>query len=225
MTTLPQTTSPDQPPHAVIDAAADTLRVGITPHEASSRLAIPEDSDLPDIVLELADSGTQSQSLRAWGIGGGTTARFLEFIEPLMDPQSELLSLAEREMIATVVSSANRCVSCTLVHSNTLGELIGDHARARRIAVNFRSVALSPRERTVALFAHKLTKYPDEVGDADIAGLRAFGMSDEAIFEVIAVVAAFNFTNRVVSSLGTRPDPQFFAPDKETDRTDSGTGS
>ncbi|MGE0219970.1 peroxidase-related enzyme [Mycolicibacterium sp.] len=196
--------------HALTPAEAATLAPGRAPGERQSRLHVPADTDIPPPVLELADSGHQSRSLRAWGLGGDTTARFLQFVEPLMDPDQGHLSIAEREFIATVVSAANRCVSCTLVHGQALGEHIGDHGRARRIAINYRTVPLSRRERALGDLAANLTEDLHRIDDADFDRLRDCGLSDAAIFEAVAVTAAFNFTNRVVSALGTQPDPEFF---------------
>lgn len=197
-----------------------TLMPGGAPQERQSRLEVPPDSDLPAALLELAESGNQSQSLRAWGLGGDTTVRFLDFVEPLMSSDDGYLSIAERELIATVVSAANSCVSCTLVHSEALAAHIDDYGRARRIAVNYRTVALSARERALADLAEKLTINLHQVDDADFDRLRDLGLEDRAIFEAIAVAAAFNFTNRVVSALGTRPDPAFFTTDHTRSQRD-----
>ena len=41
--------------------------------------------------------------------------------------------------------------------------------------------------------------------------LRDLGLAEEEIFDVMEVAALFNFTNRVSSAVGGRPDPEFFA--------------
>lgn len=51
-------------------------------------------------------------------------------------------------------------------------------------------------------FLEKLTLKPREVEPADVAPLRAAGLSDEAIADAIHVCANFNLINRVSDALG-----------------------
>jgi uncharacterized peroxidase-related enzyme len=134
------------------------------------------------------------------------------FVNPIFeDPNHGLLSLAERELIGVVVSSANACVTCLIVHEYKLGESIGDHSRARRVAVNYRTVALSAQERAIADFVLKVTEQPGKLEPADIEKLREVGLSDAKIFYVIEIAATYNLSNRVMSAYGMRPDDEFMA--------------
>jgi uncharacterized peroxidase-related enzyme len=54
----------------------------------------------------------------------------------------------------------------------------------------------------VLAFLEKLTLTPQEVGPADVAPLRAAGLSDEAIADAVHVCANFNLINRVADALG-----------------------
>lgn len=133
------------------------------------------------------------------------------FMNPIFfDPDYGALTVAEREFIGVVVSAANSCVTCLIIHSHKLGELIGDHARARRIAVNYRSVRLSPEERAIADYCIKVTRHPGELEHADIAKLREAGLSDRKIYYLVELAACYNLTNRLTSSYGMRPDDEFF---------------
>jgi uncharacterized peroxidase-related enzyme len=94
-------------------------------------------------------------------IAEASVAREAKFTNPeFFDPDHGLLSLTEREFIGAVVSSLNACVTCLIIHTYKSGELIADHRRARRIAVNYRTVALSEEERAIADFAVKISESP-----------------------------------------------------------------
>lgn len=51
-------------------------------------------------------------------------------------------------------------------------------------------------------YALRLTRRPRDVGRADVENLRAAGLTDAEIHRVAAVVAYFNFVNRIAEGLG-----------------------
>lgn len=63
------------------------------------------------------------------------------------------------------------------------------------------------------LFAHaeKLTAAPAQCGAADIAALRAAGLSDEQITDGVQVAAYFNYINRIAEGLGVDLEPDMRA--------------
>ena len=126
-----------------------------------------------------------------------------------LDPSYGLLTLAEREFIGVVVSAVNSCVTCLIIHGHLLGKYIGDHGRARRIAINYRAVELSAQERVIADYCVKLTEQPGRMEAADLQKLRDVGISDEKIYYIIEMAAMFNLTNRMTSGYGMRPDDEF----------------
>lgn len=139
-------------------------------------------------------------------------ARYAAYVNTVFfDPRHGLLSLAERELIGVVVSSINACVTCLIIHQHKLGEYIHDHSRARRIAINYRTVALSAQERAIADFAVKITEQPGKLEAADLDELRKVGLSDRKIFYVIELAAMYNLTNRIMAAYGMRPDDEFMA--------------
>lgn len=134
------------------------------------------------------------------------------FMGPVVfDPSYGLLTLAEREFIAVVVSSTNACPTCLIIHGHKLGELIGDHGRARRIAINYRAVELSAEERAIADYCVKLTEQPGRMEAADVQALRDAGLSDEKIYYVIELIGVYNLSNRWASGYGMRPGDDFLA--------------
>ncbi len=63
------------------------------------------------------------------------------------------------------------------------------------------SAPLEPRQRALVDYALKLTRTPHSVMEGDIAALRAAGLVDAAIHDAAAVIAYFNFVNRMASGL------------------------
>ena len=168
---------------------------------------------LPAEWLELmADIPEKRSATVLASIDEESFARVAMFTTPVFDdPEHGVLSLGERELIGVVVSSINSCVTCLIIHQHKLGKYIGDHGRARRIAVNYRTVPLSPQERAIADFAVKITEEPGKLAPADVEILRDAGLSDRKIFYVIEIAAIYNLTNRLMSAYGMRPDDDFMA--------------
>ena len=164
----------------------------------------------PEWLAMLADVPEKHAARILASIDAESFSRYVAYVNPIFaDPAHGLLSLAERELIGVVVSSRNACVTCLIIHQHLLGEFIGDHNRARRIAINYRTVELSPSERAIADFAMKLTDEPDRLDPSDLQALRDAGLTDAKIFYVIEIAALFNFTNRIMSAYGMRPDDEF----------------
>jgi uncharacterized peroxidase-related enzyme len=65
---------------------------------------------------------------------------------------------------------------------------------------------LTPRDRAMLCFAVKLTRTPAAMTEADVAALRAHGLSDEAIHDVVQITALFNYYNRLADGLGIDPE-------------------
>ncbi len=58
-------------------------------------------------------------------------------------------------------------------------------------------------------FAHKLTLTPSKMSAADVEGLRALGLDDGAIHDVVQVAALFNYYDRLADGLGIDPESDF----------------
>ena len=70
---------------------------------------------------------------------------------------------------------------------------------------------VDPRERAMLDFTVKLTEQSHRCTGADVEALREVGWTDEYIMDIAEVAAMFNFTNRLASGLGWRPNDEYFA--------------
>lgn len=119
------------------------------------------------------------------------------------------LSKLEREMIAVAVSSVNRCYYCLVAHGAAVRKLSGDPELGEMLVMNYRVARLSDRQRAMLDFAVKLTERPYAVEEADRDCLRAAGFSDADIWDIGAVTALFNMTNRVASAVDMIPNRDY----------------
>ncbi|MDF3076093.1 MAG: uncharacterized protein K0S54_3760, partial [Alphaproteobacteria bacterium] len=121
------------------------------------------------------------------------------------------LSKLEREMIAVVVSSANRCYYCLVAHGQAVRQISGDPQLGEMMVMNYRVAELDARQRAMLDFAWKLTMTPFDVGDADRAALRKAGFSDQDIYDIGDTAAFFNMTNRLAHATDMMPNADYHA--------------
>lgn len=133
---------------------------------------------------------------------------FTAFYNDLMLGASGLSKL-EREMIAVVVSSSNRCFYCLTAHGAAVRQLSGDPILGEMMVMNYRAAALAPRHRAMLDFALKLTETPEAVEEDDREGLRAAGFGERDIWDIAATASFFNMSNRMASAVDMRPNPQY----------------
>lgn len=183
--------------------------------------------DLPAIALGLSpadlDAPTQAyfdkclekigfvpNVLQAYAFDLAKLSAFSAMYNDLMLAPSGLSKL-EREMIAVVVSSVNRCYYCLTAHGAAVRQLSGDPVLGEQMVMNYRAARLDPRRRAMLDFAVKLTERPQEVEEADRDGLRRVGLSERDIWDVAAVTAFFNMSNRIAAATDMRPNEAYHA--------------
>jgi uncharacterized peroxidase-related enzyme len=146
--------------------------------------------------------------LAAYSFDQAKLRAFVNLYNDLMLAESGLSKL-EREMIAVVVSSANRCYYCLTAHGAAVRQLSGDPELGEMLVQNWRSAPLPARQRALLEFAHKLTVAPAEVGEAERATLRAAGWSERDVWDAASVTGFFNFTNRVATASDMMPNREY----------------
>jgi uncharacterized peroxidase-related enzyme len=148
--------------------------------------------------------------LKAYSFDQVKLRAFVNMYNDLMLGDSRLSKL-EREMIAVVVSSHNKCFYCLTAHGQAVRFLSGDPKLGELLVMNYRTARLSRRQRAMLDFAHKLTAEPDQVGEADRDKLRRAGFSDRDTWDIAAVAAFFNMTNRFATAIDMMPNEEYHA--------------
>jgi uncharacterized peroxidase-related enzyme len=133
---------------------------------------------------------------------------FMALYNELMQGESPLTKL-EREMIAVVVSSANRCYYCLVAHGQAVRQLSGDPQLGEMLVMNYRVAPLSQRHRAMLDFVWKVTTAPHEMDEADRSALRLAGFTDDAIFDIADVAGFYNMSNRMASAIEMIPNEAY----------------
>ena len=121
------------------------------------------------------------------------------------------LARAERELAATVASRLNGCEYCASVHQARAKEEGGDAEIIDRLLVEGVETDLgSPLWNAIRDAAVALTRTPFAFSTAEVEALRAAGLDDVAIIDVINASAFFNWANRLMLTLGAPDVPKRF---------------
>ena len=142
--------------------------------------------------------------LKAFAFDDAKLQAFVDYRQELVQ-NAENLSKLEIEMIATVVSSQNRCFYCITAHGNAVRQL-GGPVLGEMMVMNYRAARLDKRQRAMLDFAVKLTTQPWEVEEGDRERLRRAGFTDRDIWDIASVAAFYNMTNRIASATDMRPN-------------------
>lgn len=116
---------------------------------------------------------------------------------------SDGIGRAERELAAAATSRHNGCVFCASVHAAAATRESGREADVQRLLDEGVAADLGDETWNAVVAASvALADTPLAFGEADIARLRAAGLDDAEIVDVIGGAAFFNWANRLMLSLG-----------------------
>jgi uncharacterized peroxidase-related enzyme len=136
-----------------------------------------------------------------------------ETTKPLTDLAQVLLTgphtltPAEREMIATYVSSQNDCFYCQSCHGSTAAQHLGgktaDYEFIAEMKRDFEATNLSPKMKALLNIAGKVQQGGKHVTTSDVERARGEGATDKEIHDTVLIAAAFCMFNRYVDGLAT----------------------
>ena len=179
------------------------------------RIPLPEIEELDQVTqksLKICEEklGIVPNVLRAFSGNLEKFHAFTAYYNKLMlDEVNCNLTLLEREMIAVVVSSANRCYYCLVAHGQAVRKISGDPQLGEMMVMNYRVAELDKRTRTMLDFAWKLTKKPHDIDENDRESLRKVNFSDQDIFDICDTTSFFNYTNRMAHGLDMMPNAEY----------------
>jgi uncharacterized peroxidase-related enzyme len=179
-----------------------------------SRYPVPDLMDLPEdirakIIAVQEKAGFVPNVFLTLAHRPAEFRAFFAYHDALME-KDEGLSKAEREMIVVATSGANSCLYCVVAHGAILRIRAKNPRLADQLATNYRKAEITPRQHAMLDFAMKLALNSAEVGDADIAALKAHGFDDEAVWDIGAITAFFAMSNRLANLTSMRPNDEFF---------------
>lgn len=190
----------------------------MTHSDRPTALDLPMVDPLPERTQDYFDIcqeklGLVPNVLKAYAFDIAKLDAFAAMYNDLMLAESGLSKL-EREMIAVVVSSINRCFYCLVAHGQAVRQLSDDPELGEMLVMNYRTAPLDPRRRAMLDFAAKMTQKSAEIEEPDRQALRDAGFSDRDIWDIANVAGFFNMTNRVASATDMRPNAAYHAQNR-----------
>lgn len=182
---------------------------------AISRFAVPELADIPeDIRSRMLDvqqkAGFIPNVFLTLAHRADECRAFFAYHDALMLKDTPALSKAEREMIVVTTSGANDCVYCVVAHGAILRIYTKNPRIADQVAINHRKAEISPKQRAMLDFALKVCLRSNEIDEADFVVLRAFGFTEDDIWDVGSITAFFGMSNRLANMSSMRPNDEFY---------------
>jgi uncharacterized peroxidase-related enzyme len=155
----------------------------------------------------LRSRGKIANIMRAQSLNPNAMRAFLELYVTLVYGKSGL-TRSEREMVATTVSAQNQCNYCVSHHGEALRFYLKNGAQLDSFKSGHPTENLSPRDRALISYAVKLTEEPSRVGKQDVDALRAVGISDSEILDLVLLTGYMNLVTRIAQGLGVEHDEQ-----------------
>jgi uncharacterized peroxidase-related enzyme len=115
-----------------------------------------------------------------------------------------------RYELATV--AAARCLRssyCTLAHGSVLMDKFLEPDALRALVDDYRTADLEPVDVAVMDLADKVASDAGSVSQADVDRLRALGLTDAEILDVVLAAAARCFFSKALDALGVEPDAKY----------------
>ena len=180
--------------------------------DAMDRFPVPAFKDLPEdlqerIAEETDRSGFTPNVFSAFAYKPSHFRAFFQYHDALVEDTA--LAREEIEMIVVAVSGVNHCYYCNVAHGALVRIYAEDPTLADQLIANYRTADISEAHRTMLDVAVKLTERPTEIGPADFEALREAGFSDEAIWDIGAVTAFYNLSNRMAMFAEMQPNDEF----------------
>lgn len=187
----------------------------MTKENAVIALDLPMMDPLPEATQKYFDICTEKLGmvpnvLKAHAFDINKLNTFAALYNDLMLGDSGLSKL-EREMIAVVVSSVNKCFYCLVAHGAAVRQLSGDPKLGEVLVMNFRAADLDARQRAMLVFTEKVTIASATIEEADREALRQVGFSERDIWDIANTAGFYNMSNRVASALNIRPNDEYHA--------------
>lgn len=113
------------------------------------------------------------------------------------------LTEAERELIATAVSSKNECLFCTTSHTVVVDAYLGESTTCQQVKENFETAPVSPKIKALIAIALQVQQSGRAVTGENVELAKQNGATDLEIHDTVLIAALFCMYNRYVDGLGT----------------------
>lgn len=186
--------------------------------DAMRNFPVPEFEELPEDLRERIEAETERAGFTpnvfsAFAYKPSHFRAFFAYYDALVDDAA--LDREEIEMIIVAVSGVNHCYYCNVAHGALCRIYADDPHLADQLVSNYRTADVSDERKVMLDVAVKLTERPMELTQADLERLEDAGYSEEAIWDIGAVTALFNLSNRMAHFADMRPNDEFHTLGRE----------
>ena len=183
--------------------------------DAISRFPVPELADIPEDLrtrmLEVQQkAGFIPNVFLTLAHRPDECRAFFAYHDALMLKDTHALNKAEREMIVVTTSGANDCVYCVVAHGAILRIYTKNPRIADQVAINHRKAEITDKQCAMLDFALKVCLHSNEIDEADFVVLRAFGFTEDDIWDIGSITAFFGMSNRLANMSSMRPNDEFY---------------
>lgn len=157
---------------------------------------------LKEVYEEIIKSrGKLSNIMKIHSLNPDSMEKHMDLYKSIMFGKSKL-SREQKEMIAVVVSVANKCEYCINHHAEALNFYWKNKNKIDEFISDYKTIAVDPKIRILLDYANELTISPNLVSQSTIDKIKSFGWDDEDILLTNLIVSYFNFVNRIALGLG-----------------------
>jgi uncharacterized peroxidase-related enzyme len=154
---------------------------------------------------DLADVGYVPTDTLLFSLRPTVRAAFKELVKSIRTT----VRLRPYELVTLAAARALGCRACVSAHGAVLlRNRIVDRAQLEAIMRDFRNAGLDPLEVAMMDVAEKVALDAHRVTPADVEALRAFGLGDAEILDVVLVAAARAFYSKTLEALGVPPSSE-----------------
>lgn len=145
--------------------------------------------------------GKLSNIMKIHSLNPDAMIKHMDLYKSIMFGKSNI-SREVKEMIAVVVSVANKCEYCINHHAEALNFYWKDHTKLDQFIKDYQSIEFDSKTRSLLEYAHQLTSAPHTISQETIDHLKLLNWTDEDILLVNLIISYFNFVNRIALGLG-----------------------
>ncbi len=186
--------------------------------DAMRNFTVPEYDSLPAdiqerIEEETARAGFTPNVFAAMAYSPAQWRAFMAYHDALVEESA--LDREAIEMIVVAVSGVNHCYYCNVAHGALCRIYAKDPLLADQLISNYRTADISDKRKAMLDVAVTLTERPMEITQADLDRLAEVGYSEQVIWDIGAVTAFYNLSNRMAHFADMRPNEEFHTLGRE----------
>jgi uncharacterized peroxidase-related enzyme len=160
-----------------------------------------------ELIDDVGEPGSATNYMRAFAHRPAVYAAWRQLVTAVSEPMDERLY----ELVTLAAARSLGSSYCSLAHGQVLLDRHLSPTDVVAFATDPGSAPLSPLESAAVRLARKVVDDATSVTADDVDELRALGLADAEIFDIVAAAAARCFFAKTLDALGVLPDSKYAA--------------